>query len=313
VYNFGLRLQTLYSNKTTLEKTDLKKLELYLGQAERYYELARQKLKNPLAASCDSAVHQHIAGITYLLTQLSPKLDSTKLPKEKNAFLQKKIDRDCLYMKDYLAWCRSMAFELKDKAKHVEILDSYDAYEFLLQWSVGLLSDKHKQNDHFVLGRLRFLWTSYTHEAKGTPILDKLMAITPKLLELSSLVRSYIQSDLEKLKPSVRIEITQQYCSNIRRSIEDPHYRLEKPCFDLTPVLTEDTFVELKSKHARLRYDIVALQKDMSNQTIKPHPAEDDKASIAQLRRFSVALSKIHEKRIIENEIENLRHGLALE
>jgi len=116
VYNFGLRLQTLYSNKTTLEKTDLKKLELYLGQAERYYELARQKLKNPLAASCDSAVHQHIAGITYLLTQLSPKLDSTKLPKEKNAFLQKKIDRDCLYMKDYLAWCRSMAFELKDKA-----------------------------------------------------------------------------------------------------------------------------------------------------------------------------------------------------
>ena len=203
--------------------------------------------------------------------------------------------------------------ELKDKVKHVEILDSFDAYEFLLQWSVGLLSDKHKHNDHFVLGRLRFLWTSYTHEVKGTPLLEKLMAIIPKLLEWSSLVRSYIQSDLEKLKPSVRIEITKQYCSNIRRSMEEPHYRLEKPCFDLTPVLTEDTLVELQSKHARLRYDIVALQKDMSNQTIKPRPAEDDKASIAQLRRFSVALRKIHEKRIIESEIENLRHGLASE
>lgn len=116
VYNFGLRLQTLYSNKTTLEKTDLKKLAVYLDQAGKYYDLARTKLKKPIAARCDSAVHQHIAGITFLLAHLSPKLDSTKLPKEKKAFLQKKIDHACFYMKDYLAWCRSKAFELKDKA-----------------------------------------------------------------------------------------------------------------------------------------------------------------------------------------------------
>ena len=37
------------------------------------------------------------------------------LPKEKKAFLQEKIDRACFYMKDYLAWCRSMAFELREE------------------------------------------------------------------------------------------------------------------------------------------------------------------------------------------------------
>jgi hypothetical protein len=115
VYNLGLRLQTLYSNKTTLEKTDLEKLAVDLDQAGTYYELARTKLKKPIAESCDSAVHQHITGITFLLARLSPKLDSTKLPKEKKAFLQEKIDHACFYMKDYLAWCRSMAFELREE------------------------------------------------------------------------------------------------------------------------------------------------------------------------------------------------------
>lgn len=115
VYNLGLRLQTLYLAKTTLEKTDLEKLAVDLDQAGRYYDLARTKLKKPIAESCDSAVHQHITGITFLLARLSAKLDSTKFPGEKKAFLQKKIDRACFYMKDYLAWCRSMAFELRDE------------------------------------------------------------------------------------------------------------------------------------------------------------------------------------------------------
>lgn len=116
VYNLGLRLQTLYSNKTTLEETDLKKLAADLDQAGRYYDLARQKLKNPLAASCDSAVHQHIKGVTFLLSQLKPKLEKLQVSQENTSILQK-IDRSCFYMKDYLAWCRSMAFELRDKAK----------------------------------------------------------------------------------------------------------------------------------------------------------------------------------------------------
>jgi predicted DNA-binding protein YlxM (UPF0122 family) len=116
VYNLGLRLQTLYSNKTTLEKTDLKKLAVYLDQAGRYYDLALQKLKNPLAASCDSAVHQHIKGVTFLLLQFKPKLEKLQVSQENTSILQK-IDRSCFYMKDYLAWCRSRAFEMRDSAR----------------------------------------------------------------------------------------------------------------------------------------------------------------------------------------------------
>jgi hypothetical protein len=114
VYNLGLRLQTLYSNKTTLEKTDLEKLAADLDQAGRYYDLARQKLKNPLVASCDSAVHQHIKSVTFLLSQLKPKLEKLQVSQEKISILQK-IERTCFYMKDYLAWCRSAAFELREE------------------------------------------------------------------------------------------------------------------------------------------------------------------------------------------------------
>jgi exonuclease VII large subunit len=116
VYNLGLRLQTLYSNKTTLEKTDLEKLAAELDQAGRYYDLARTKLKKPIAVRCDSAVHQHIAGITFLLSQFKPKLEKLQVSQEKISILQK-IDRTCFFMKDYLAWCRSMAFEMRDSAR----------------------------------------------------------------------------------------------------------------------------------------------------------------------------------------------------
>lgn len=95
-YNLGLRLQAI---------TDLKAWEKYLDEAPKYYQQARKKLMTPEPLLCDSAIQQHIRSITLLQT-----LAATK----EKAQLDRKISRACFYMKDYLAWCRSSAFEARN-------------------------------------------------------------------------------------------------------------------------------------------------------------------------------------------------------
>lgn len=96
LYNLGLRLQSI---------TDLKAWGKYLDEAPKYYLQARKKLSAPEPLLCDSAIQQHIRSITLLQT-----LANTK----EKAQLDRKISRACFYMKDYLAWCRSSAFEARD-------------------------------------------------------------------------------------------------------------------------------------------------------------------------------------------------------
>ena len=114
VYNLGLRLNTLYGHDQKLDTAAaVEMLEKYLDQAPLYYRQARQKLVSPEIAQCDSAVLQHIAGVTFLRGTLSKQLDGGQISAEKAKVLYKKIDRACFYMKDYLAWCRSAAFEAR--------------------------------------------------------------------------------------------------------------------------------------------------------------------------------------------------------
>ena len=113
VYNLGLRLYTLYGHDQKLETAHLEMLEKHLDQAPQYYQQARQKLVSPETSQCDSAVLQHIAGVTFLRGALSKQLNSSQIPAGKTKVLDKKIKRACFYMKDYLAWCRSVAFEAR--------------------------------------------------------------------------------------------------------------------------------------------------------------------------------------------------------
>lgn len=96
LYNLGLRLQAI---------TDLKTWEKYLDEAPGYYRQARKKLSTPDPLLCDSAIQQHIRSITFL---------QTLAPSKEKAQLDRKISRACFYMKDYLAWCRSSAFEARN-------------------------------------------------------------------------------------------------------------------------------------------------------------------------------------------------------
>jgi len=114
VYNLGLRLQNLYPAKAKMEASDLDKLTMHLDQAALYYNQARQKLKRPLAVKCDSAVHQHIKSITFLLEDLSAQIDLLNLSTPRSKAMHAKVEQAVLYMKDHLAWCRSMAFELRN-------------------------------------------------------------------------------------------------------------------------------------------------------------------------------------------------------
>ncbi|AEE48074.1 hypothetical protein [Haliscomenobacter hydrossis] len=117
IYNLGLRLYTLYGHDQKLETAKVEMLEKYLDQAPQYYRQARQKLASPEASRCDSAVLQHIASVTFLRGALSKQLDGSQITVEKTKVLYKKINRACFYMKDYLAWCRSVAFEARQLSK----------------------------------------------------------------------------------------------------------------------------------------------------------------------------------------------------
>ena len=114
VYNLGLRLREQFSPDRPFEMSQLDNLQKHLDQAATYYRQAKQKLQEPLPAQCDSAISQHISSITYLREELGEKIVEGNLPKVMSKQLEYKINRSCLYMKDYLAWCRSMAFEARD-------------------------------------------------------------------------------------------------------------------------------------------------------------------------------------------------------
>jgi hypothetical protein len=114
MYNLGLRLQELFPPDRPFDMSQLDNLQEHLDQAATYYRQAKQKLQKPTPAQCDSAIAQHISSITYLREDLGKKIMESNLPKVVSKELEHKIDQSCLYMKDYLAWCRSMAFEARD-------------------------------------------------------------------------------------------------------------------------------------------------------------------------------------------------------
>lgn len=113
-YNLGLRLRSLFAPDQPFEMKKLESLEKHLDQAPKYYKQAKQKLREPLPAQCDSAIAQHISSLTYLREELGIKIAESNLPQVKIKQLNRKIRRACFYMKDYLAWCRSMAFEARN-------------------------------------------------------------------------------------------------------------------------------------------------------------------------------------------------------
>lgn len=114
VYNLGLRLREQFAPGRPFQMSQLEKLQLHLDNADTYYQQARQKLKEPVPAQCDSAIIQHVSSITYLREELGKKIAASNLPKVMSKQLEYKINQSCLYMKDYLAWCRSMAFEARN-------------------------------------------------------------------------------------------------------------------------------------------------------------------------------------------------------
>ncbi len=113
-YNLGMHLRSLFAPDQPFEMSKLERLEKYLDQASTYYQQAKQKLQAPAPSQCDSAVAQHIVSITYLREELGAKIAGSNLPNLKIKQLDQKISNSCLYMKDYLAWCRSMAFEARN-------------------------------------------------------------------------------------------------------------------------------------------------------------------------------------------------------
>lgn len=200
---------------------------------------------------------------------------------------------------DKIRLLESLCEQLKGKTSQIEVRYGYDAYEFLLNWTIGVLSPKLKQNDHFVLGKLRKYWDSYLRSEKENPFLHQLMPIIPEILKQSSLIRNYIQTHLIHFNDATRIDYTKQYCHYIRQMAENPTISLSEPSFIAKP----KTIEELQAEREKLQRCIKSLQKDAPAQTIRLHPDPNDEVSIAQLRKFSVAIGQIAKKRELESNI----------
>lgn len=194
--------------------------------------------------------------------------------------------------------------DLKDKTQKIEVLHSYEAYAFLLRWAVGLESDKYKQNDRFVLGKLREFWTNYLYYEKNSPFLKLLLTVIPVLLRHSGIVRSYIEEQSRTMDDNTRTDIAHQYCQYLVEVAKNPDASDEvKPVFIRKAVTRQ----ELESRLKRLDKGILNLQKDMPDGHLQLAPRVDDQVSIAQLRKFSVAIQRIQEKHQLEEQIGQLR------
>ncbi|WP_126320081.1 hypothetical protein [Legionella jordanis] len=199
---------------------------------------------------------------------------------------------------------------ISDKVSVCELSKGYQAYEFLLRWSVGLLNATQHHNDRFVLGKCRSLWTSFceekSNELKGHPFLK----VMQQLMSDAHSIRSIIERNLSHLPPTTRIEQTEALCLEQRKLRERDEnagsIRFIYPFLaELASGPTEDTEKTIE----KLSKKISSLQKELSaqnrNKTIEPNP--ESKKEKSALSMTQMAIAACWAKRQFKNKLQS--HG----
>ncbi len=114
-YDFAQRLQATFSQSDLSSDQKLRGIARQLPLAGSYYQHAKENLQPADAQLCAAAVERHVSGLTYLNREINLALQQNNLPKADRAVFQNDFNRMKLALMDYLAWCRSQAFELRAK------------------------------------------------------------------------------------------------------------------------------------------------------------------------------------------------------
>ncbi|MBX2873707.1 MAG: hypothetical protein KTR30_16445 [Saprospiraceae bacterium] len=86
----------------------------YLKDSEVYYEAAKQLVDNPLPNKTLLAIQKQVFGLSFLQKELSDSLYQANLVPELRQSFRTDLERTRLAVKDYLAYCESLYFELNE-------------------------------------------------------------------------------------------------------------------------------------------------------------------------------------------------------
>lgn len=198
----------------------------------------------------------------------------------------------------------SFAEKITPKTEQCEIFRGYDAYEFLLTWSVGLLNSRYNYNDRFVLGTCRETWTTFCKENADQLRDHPFLKIMPLLFNDATRIRKIIEKDLTLLAAEQRITETNSLCSNHRKIRErDDNVGPLKFLYSFWNADESAlTFAERQKKIAVLSKKIQHLQEEMdkekSSKLIEPNP--ENKKAKALLTITQSAITACWAKRQLE-------------
>ncbi len=133
---YELRAERLYSDpsfydigaylRTTLAQSDPseKRMEYIAAQLERtkaYYAAARVNLRPTETEKINNAIDIQRNTLLFLQNELSDFIEATALKPDKKTALMEAVQQSRLEVKNYIAFCRSLLFELQNKGVEEEL------------------------------------------------------------------------------------------------------------------------------------------------------------------------------------------------
>ncbi|NET30896.1 MAG: hypothetical protein F6K19_02685 [Cyanothece sp. SIO1E1] len=86
----------------------------HLKESDKYYEAAKVLVDNPLPNKTLLAVQKHLFGLNFLQKELADSLYQARFVPELRQSFRNDLERTRLAVKDYIAYCESLYFELND-------------------------------------------------------------------------------------------------------------------------------------------------------------------------------------------------------
>jgi hypothetical protein len=116
-YDFSARLKAKLVQANRAMDQKLQTIAPLLPLAEAYYGQAKLNLHPSDPTLCSAAVDGHIQGIAFLDQDIAKALPPDEWSTKAKEDFQKNLFQTKLALKDYLAWCRSQAFELRKRSQ----------------------------------------------------------------------------------------------------------------------------------------------------------------------------------------------------
>lgn len=115
LYNLPGYCKKLLSQKNTSLPEKLGFIQEQLAESEAYYTAAKQLIADPLPNKTLLAIQKQLFGLDFLAKELADSMSRAGLVPELRQSFKTDLQRTRLVVKDYLAYCESIYFEINDE------------------------------------------------------------------------------------------------------------------------------------------------------------------------------------------------------